>query len=79
MSALVEDKKRLAKNIDSYHSRARKDNENQEELRIENSLWRSKFMAIAIKADDLYFNLHKAITLFKRGKTFFVGSQNASF
>lgn len=39
LSSLTEDKVRLSKNI-----------ENQEDLRIESTLWKSKFMAISIRA-----------------------------
>lgn len=61
---------RLGKTIDTYYNKERNNFENQEQLNIENMLWKSKFMAIAIRADDLNYNLNVALKLFKKGKSF---------
>jgi len=68
MASLAEDKVRLAKNIDVYYESAQGEQEQREQLKIENSLWMSKFMAIAIRADDLAYSLHQALGLFKRAQ-----------
>lgn len=70
ISSLAEDKVRLARNIDTYYKREKSNAENQEQLHIENTLWKSKFMAIAIRADDLSYNLNVALKLFKKGFNF---------
>jgi hypothetical protein len=70
LSSLAEDKIRLAKNIDTYYNREKNNTENQEQLHIENTLWKSKFLAIAIRADDLNYNLNMALQLFKKGNLF---------
>ncbi|KAI6176780.1 Golgin-45 [Aphelenchoides bicaudatus] len=59
LSSLAEDKVRLAKNIDTYYNRERNNAEVHEQLEIENILWKSKFMAIAVRADDLSYNLNQ--------------------
>jgi hypothetical protein len=68
LSSLAEDKIRLAKNIDTYYNRLRDDTENRERLSVENTLWKSKFMAMAIRADDIRFNLNVTLKLFKKGE-----------
>jgi len=68
LSSLAEDKVRLAKHIDTYYNRERNNAENREQLHIENTLWKSKFMAIAIRADDLNYNLNVALKLFKKAQ-----------
>lgn len=68
MSSLAEDKVRLARNIDSYHHRVRSDAETKEQLGLENQLWRSKFLAMAIRADDLTYSLHQSLRLLKSGE-----------
>lgn len=67
LSSLAEDKIRLAKNIDIYHNKLREDTEGRDQLNVENTLWKSKFLAMAIRADDIRFNLNVALKLFKKG------------
>ncbi|KAI6187952.1 hypothetical protein M3Y98_00301200 [Aphelenchoides besseyi] len=68
VSSMAEDKVRLARNIDSYYNKIRTDAETQDQLSIENNLWRSKFLAISIRADDLSYSLHQSLRLFKRAQ-----------
>ncbi|KAI6214904.1 hypothetical protein M3Y94_00323000 [Aphelenchoides besseyi] len=68
VSSMAEDKVRLARNIDSYYNKIRTDAETQDQLSIENNLWRSKFLAISIRADDLSYSLHQSLRLFKQAQ-----------
>ncbi|CAD5214280.1 unnamed protein product [Bursaphelenchus okinawaensis] len=65
ITSLAEDKVRLAKNIDSYYFRAHSDAETREQLALENQLWRSKFLAMAIRTDDLTYSLHQSLRMLK--------------
>ncbi|KAI6241522.1 hypothetical protein M3Y99_00310600 [Aphelenchoides fujianensis] len=69
ISSMAEDKVRLAKNIDTFYNQAKNDAENYDQLAIENSLWKSKFMAISIRADDLSYTLHQSLRLFKTAQS----------
>ncbi|CAD5219101.1 unnamed protein product [Bursaphelenchus xylophilus] len=68
ITSLAEDKVRLAKNIDSYHFRASSEAETRENLALENQLWRSKFLAMAIRADDLTYSLHQSLRMVKNAQ-----------
>uniref|UniRef100_A0A914C9L6 Uncharacterized protein n=1 Tax=Acrobeloides nanus TaxID=290746 RepID=A0A914C9L6_9BILA len=65
VQSLAEDKVRLAKKMDKFAYHVSMDAERVNELCIENNIWRCKYLAMGIKADELSYSLHRAVAYLK--------------